>query len=143
MVVDDLGNTFYQTTIIGNGGATGPAGPTGAGGALGYYGSFYDTENQLNPTASFPNAMKVNSVYEANGVSITNGNDKLTFANSGTYNIQFSTVFSKSNASPTDIDVWFSKNGSYITQSNTQFSIAGSSTIIASWNFINTVNAND
>jgi hypothetical protein len=87
--------------------------------------------------------MKVNSTYEANGVSVTNGNDKITFGYSGTYNIQFSTLFNHSTANSTDIDVWFSKNGSYLTQSNTKFTIAGNSALVASWNFINTVNAND
>jgi hypothetical protein len=142
MVVNDSGDVFYQTTIIGGGGATGPVGPTGAGGALGYYGSFYDTTNQLNPTASTAMVMTINSTYESNGVSIVDGS-KMTFAHPGTYNIQFSTVFAKTNSSAGLVDVWFAKNGQYITASNTEFNAAGQASSIASWNFMLTLNAND
>lgn len=143
LYVDTQGNVG-ATTSSGNGsqGPQGPMGGTGAGGALGYYGSFYDTTNQLNPTASTANLMTVNSTYESNGVSIVDGS-KMTFAYSGTYNIQFSTVFTKSNSSSGFIDVWFSRNGNYITASNTEFSIAGNSDQIASWNFMISLNAND
>ena len=139
MVVDNSGNTYYQTTNIGSVGATGA---TGLGGSLGNYGSFYDTSTQLNPTASLAMPMRINSTYEANGVSLSNGS-KMVFSNSGTYNIQFSTVFNKSNSASGLVDIWFSKNGNYITQSNTSFNIAGQATTIASWNFINTVESND
>ena len=139
MVVDDSGDTYYQTTNIGSIGATGA---TGLGGALGNYGAFYDTATQLNPTASTAMPMYINSTFESNGVSLANGS-KMLFSNPGTYNIQFSTVFNKSNSSSGLVDIWFSKNGQYITQSNTSFNIAGQATTIASWNFINTVNAND
>lgn len=142
LVLDTSGNVYYQTGGVGSVGATGAPGPTGAGGALGYYGSFYSDINQLNPTASIARAMIFDKVYESNGVSITNGT-QLRFSYPGTYNIQFSTVFAKSNSNAGIVDVWFSKNGSYITQSNTQFTIAGQSNTVASWNFINTVNAND
>jgi hypothetical protein len=143
MVVNDSGDVFYQTTIVGGGsGATGPVGPTGAGGALGYYGSFYDLSNQLNPTASIARPMILSYTYESNGVSIVDGT-KLTFAHSGTYNIQFSTVFTKSTANAELISVWFAKNGQSTTASNTEFSISGNTDQVVSWNFIYTLNSND
>ena len=142
MVINDSGDVFYQTTIVGGGGATGPAGPTGAGGALGYYGAFYDNLNQLNPTASTPRAILVGSTYESNGVSIVEGS-KMKFDYPGTYNIQFSTVFTKSNSNSGVADIWFVKNGQYVTASNTAFSIAGQSDQIASWNFVMSLNSND
>jgi hypothetical protein len=158
MVVDDIGNTYYQTTnpgggsgtsgtngtsgINGTSGTSGSSGVNGAGGALGYYGSFYDTSIQLNPTASTPMVMNINSTYEANGVSIVDGS-KMKFNHSGTYNIQFSIVFNKSNSNSGSIDIWFAKNGQYITQSNTLFYAAGQANSIASWNFMLSLNDND
>ena len=158
MVVDDIGNTYYQTTnpgggsgtsgtngtsgINGTSGTSGSSGVNGAGGALGYYGSFYDTSIQLNPTASTPMVMNINSTYESNGVSIVDGS-KMKFNHSGTYNIQFSIVFSKSNSNSGSIDIWFAKNGQYITQSNTLFYAAGQANSIASWNFMLSLNDND
>lgn len=143
LYVDPFGNVG-ATTSSGNSsqGPQGPMGGTGAGGALGYYGSFYDTTSQANPTASTANLMLINSTYEANGVSIVDGS-KMTFAYPGTYNIQFSTVFVKSNANTGLIDVWFARNGQYITASNTEFSISGQTDQIASWNFMTSLNAND
>jgi hypothetical protein len=148
LVSDTSGKVYYQLSTPGGGtgsGAQGPQGPTGlagAGGALGYYGAFFDTTNQLNPTASIARPMLVSSTYESNGVSIVD-NSKMTFAHSGTYNIQFSTVFTKTTANTGLVDVWFAKNGQYTTASNTEFSIAGNSDQVVSWNFIYTLNAND
>jgi len=67
----------------------------------------------------------------------------IRFQYPGTYNIQFSTVYAKSTANSALVDIWFSLNGNYLTSSNTSFTIAGQSDAVASWNFIQTVNAND
>ncbi|MCF8494559.1 MAG: hypothetical protein K9G65_04120 [Rickettsiaceae bacterium] len=141
-VVDGTPGVNGTSGTSGQTGTSGSSGVNGAGGSLGYYGSFYDTSTQLNLTASLAMPMYINSIYEANGVSLSNGS-KMVFSRSGTYNIQFSTVFNKSNSASGLVDIWFSKNGQYITQSNTSFNIAGQSTTIASWNFINTVESND
>jgi hypothetical protein len=132
------------TTSTGNGapGPTGPAGATGAGGALGYYGSFYDTTIQTNPTASFANPIYINNTAESNGISIINGSE-MKFDFGGVYNIQFSVVYQQSNSSATDVDIWLTKNGINIPNTNTELTLAGSNTSVASWNFMLTMNANE
>jgi hypothetical protein len=86
--------------------------------------------------------MIIGHTYESNGVSIVD-NTKMKFDYPGTYNIQFSTVFTKDNSNQGVADVWFSKNGQYITASNTSFGVAGQADQIASWNFVTSLNAND
>ena len=144
LFVDANGNVGATTSSFGGGaqGPTGPSGATGAGGALGYYGSFYDTTDQLNPTGSVALPMYLNGTFESNGVVLYDSSG-IRFQYPGTYNIQFSSVFSKTTANSGTVDVWFALNGNYITTSNTQFNIAGQSDQVVSWNFIKTVDAND
>ena len=146
VVVDNSGNTYYQIGTPGGGtgsGAQGPAGPTGAGGALGYWGSFWDTTIQTNAGATAANAMKLNSYDSSNnGVSV-NSNTQVTVQNPGVYNIQFSAVFSKSNSSAQTYDVWISKNGVNIPETNTRQTLAGAFELVAAWNFMLPLNASD
>ena len=50
-------------------------------------------------------------------------NTKITVAQSGVYNIQFSLQFTNPDNAVQDIDIWFAKNGVTIPKSNSQFSI--------------------
>lgn len=146
VVVDDNGNTFYETGIAGTTGPTGPTGAAGAGGALGYYGSFYDTTTQNNAGATAANAMTFDSFYEKNGVRIVSSGGKasqITFDYSGTYNLQFSALFTHPSSNSSDVDIWLAKNGNNLLETNTQFAVAGQAKTIASWNFLLSVNAGD
>jgi len=129
-------------------GAQGPTGATGATGATGpqfpsYYGSFYDTTTQTNPLANTAMAMTFNEVTNgvngvvANGVSIVSGS-RITLANAGVYNIQFSAQIDKTDAGDDDIDIWLAKNGSNVSWTNSRQTLSGTGTekFIASWNFI-------
>jgi hypothetical protein len=141
--------TGYQTSYNGLtteytvSGVQGPAGPTGAGGALGYYGSFYDTTTQTNPTASAINIIRVNSTAEANGIN-NDGGTKIIFDYPGTYNIQFSAQFDKTDGGDDDFDIWLRKNGQDVPWSNTQVSIHNNNgKSVPSWNFMLTLAGGD
>lgn len=127
-----------MTGWTGRTGPTGGIGPTGAGGTLSYYGSFYDTTTQTNLATT--NYFQYNSTAENNGVSVSGGT--CTIANQGTYNIQFSAVFTQNPSSANDVDVWLEVNGTAEPNTNTQFAIRNTASVEA-WNFVRTFNAGD
>ena len=78
--------------LLGNSGISGLSGISGikgTGGALGYYGSFYSDQDQQHLSIDNGIAMTLNNTSESNGVTIQNSS-QITFANPGTYDIQFS-----------------------------------------------------
>ena len=128
-------------------GATGPVGPVGAGGALGYYGSLFDTTDQTNPVANTPLSMKLNTIAEANGISVA-FNSRMIVVNAATYNLQFSAQFSKTSNADAEIDIWIRKNGTDLTDTNTTLTIpklpsGGTSYSVAAWNWMFTLAAGD
>lgn len=109
----------------------------------GYYGSFYDTTNLLLTSATTAYALPLNTTAEAVGVSIVSGS-RITVANAGVYNIQFSTQLDKTDSNNDLVNIWFAKNGTNITNSNTQVTVLGNNgKYLASWNFVLTLAAND
>ena len=142
-----VGPQGYQGSVGSQGyqGYQGSVGATGAGGVLGYYGSFNDTTTQTNASVTGTNLMTYNTTAEANGVSIVSGS-RITFAYAGTYNIEFSAQFSRTNSGTDTADIWFRKNGVNLDQSDTQIVITGSTganPIVAAWNYVLTVAAGD
>ena len=107
-------------------GPTGAGGPTGPGGSVAYWGSFFDTTNQTAASTTVAYAIGLNSTDpNSNQVSIVSGS-QVTFAQAGTYNIQFSIQFTNSSNSIYNTNVWFRKNGSDIADTNSQFTIPSS-----------------
>jgi hypothetical protein len=104
-------------------------------GSFGFYGAFCSTASQTNPTASISRSMQLETTELANGVSIVSGS-RITVANAGVYNLQFSAVFTSNKASSNDVNVWFDKNGSTLADSNTILTIAGQSNAVAAWNYV-------
>lgn len=122
-------------------GATGPAGADGISPVL-YYGAFYDTTSKTNPVANTARAMRLNQVTNgvngviADGVSVVDGS-KITIANAGVYNIQFSAQLSKTDNGTDPVNIWLSKNGTSMNNTNTQFSVeADTKKFVAAWNFV-------
>ncbi len=73
---------------------------------------------------------------------------KMRVTNPGVYNIQYSAQLSNPNSNPTDIDIWFAKNGSNIADSNSLFTVPskhGSTNghLIAAVNFFIELKADD
>ena len=133
---------------IGNTGAQGPQGfqglmgATGAGGSLGYYGSFYSSLTQVNATPSSINSINIPNTYESNGVG-TDG-DNIIFYYGGTYDIQFSAQFEKTDAGTDTIDLWMRKNGIDYPYSDTKLTLVGNNAkSVPAWNFVVSVNDND
>lgn len=137
------------TGATGATGLTGPAGPTGATGATGAtgpvgpawqgtYGSFYDSTTQTNPVVNVARAMTLNTTTSADGVSVAEGS-KVTFSATGVYNVQFSAQIQKSDPGTDTIDIWLSKNGQNVPDSNGQIILTQSgidSRTVAAWNFV-------
>ena len=112
------------------------------------FGAFYDTTDQTAASTTTAYPITINTTSIANNVSIVD-NSKLTFAVEGVYNIQFSIQLSNNDNATQDIDIWFSKNGSDIADSNSRFGLAPRKSdgdpyhVIGSLNFIESFQAED
>ena len=133
---------------VGGSGATGPQGIQGIPGTMSaYYGNFYSMQTQLNAgeaaTPDVANAMTFNSPADGVGVTIIS-NSRITVANAGTYNLQFSTQVEKTNNGSDSIDIWLAKNGENVAWSSTRTWLYGNNAKhVSAWNFVITLAAND
>jgi hypothetical protein len=111
---------------------------------LGYYGAFEDVTTQSAVLANTAYPVKFNTINLANGVSVVNdgsGNPtRVTLANTGIYNIQFSLQLEKTGGGGNMIvDVWVRKNGVDIPSTTGKVVLTGSvsaSPVIAAWNYV-------
>lgn len=87
------------------------------------YGAFQDSTTQsiTSTTTAYP--ITFNTTDYSNGISLVSGS-RLTVSNSGLYNIQFSFQLSNLANSTEDIEIWFRKNGTDISASNSIFGLA-------------------
>ena len=120
---------------------------SGGGGVTNYYGSFYSnvTQNTLGSTAE---VMTFNNTALSSGVSVVTFGGKasrITVANAGIYNFQFSAqVWKTSGGSKETLYIWFKKNGVNIPDSNTAITLANNNDLIVpAWNFMESLNAGD
>jgi hypothetical protein len=108
-----------------------------------FYGSFYDTTTQNNSGATSANTMTYNTTDFASGVSIVN-NGRITIANTGKYNIQFSAQLDKTDGGKDEVEIWLSKNGNNISDSSTVVSLEGNDAkVVAAWNWFVDASAGD
>jgi len=103
-----------------------------------YYLSAYSTQDQTNAGAASVNKMTYNVIDFNNGVSIVS-DSRITIANAGIYNIEFSAQLSKGDSGDDTIQIWLCKNGSNVENSNTEVTLVGNNgKHLASWNwFVN------
>ena len=108
----------------------------GGGSGLGYLGSFYDTTNQTGIVNSVLTMGLNNSDPWNNGVSIVSGN-RITIANPGVYNIQFSAQMVKNAGNTaTHAHIWLSQNGVDVPISASQIGFPSNTVyVVAAWNF--------
>lgn len=146
----------------GDTGATGPAGPTGATGTTGptgatgpqglpggtipgYFGSFYDTTSTTSDGVN-SQPMSLNTTAGSFGVSIVD-NTKITFANAGWYNIQFSSQLQKDKTKTEQVDIWLRRIRGGVTEdlpdTNTNLLMGSTVKFVAAWNFMVEVQAGD
>lgn len=109
------------------------------------FGSFYDTSLQSNPVASAVNLMKLNSTVYAYNTEVGSPTSRVIVGETGIYNIQFSAQLSKAaGASPQSIYIWLRVNGVNVPASTGQYILKDSnSEIVASWNYVIAMEAND
>jgi len=112
---------------------------------VGYWGAFWSNVDQTNAGITSVNLMTVNNSDPGNnGVQIGATSSQIKVLNAGTYNIQFSAQFDKSDGGKDNVEVWFLKNGVNIADSNSLFSLEGNNDkVIAALNFMVVLSAND
>jgi hypothetical protein len=87
------------------------------------YGAFQDSTSQtaVSTTVAYP--ITFNTTDYSNGVTLESGS-RIKAAYAGIYNIQFSVQLENTTNAPVDIEIWFRKNGTNITASNSRFGLA-------------------
>jgi hypothetical protein len=112
------------------------------------HGAFQDSTDQVaaNTTTAYP--ITFNTTDFSNGVTMASGS-RITVADSGIWNIQFSIQFTNTTNASQDVDVWFRVNGTNAANSNSRFGFAPRKGAgdpfhtIAAMNYFLTLNAND
>jgi len=117
----------------------------------GYYGAFQDSTTQSAVSINTAYPVKLNTTDLTNGVSVVNdgsGNPtRVTLANTGIYNIQFSLQLEKTGGSGNmTVDIWIRKKGVDIPSTTGKVVLTGSATaspVIAAWNYVLDLTAGD
>ena len=118
------------------------------------YGAFQDTTDQT-ATANTATVMTFNTTDYANGVSVVTSGGKasrLTVAQAGIYNLQFSAQFDNADTQEHDVSIWLRQDASgagtdiagsagFVGIPSSHGGINGH--IIAGWNYFVKLNAND
>jgi len=116
-----------------------------AGNKLFNYGQFSDTTTQSG-SANTAYAKKLNTIDFAHEVSIVSGS-RITVANTGIYNLQFSSQLENTANSNITFDIWLAYTGSNVANTNTQIDVTkvtgGLGRQVAAWNFMLPIKAND
>ena len=86
------------------------------------YGAFQDSTDQTAANTTTAYAITFDTTDYTNGVTLSNSS-RLNVAQAGIYNIQFSIQFKNTTNDGQDVDVWFRKNGTNISNSNSRFHV--------------------
>jgi hypothetical protein len=106
-----------------------------------FNGAQYSSLQTLSGSANVSQSVYFDTTGPKFGVSLVD-NTKLTVANSGTYNIQFSAqLLADTGADNTHI--WFKKNGTNVAGSATQIALANNAENVVTVNILDTAVAND
>ncbi len=111
------------------------------------HGYFYDTTTKTIASTTTAYALALNTTVYSKGVEIVD-NSKITVAAPGVYNIQFSAQLQNAGAQEHDVEIWLSKNGSNVADSNTIVGVGAShggvpGHEVAAWNLFIALNRND
>lgn len=111
------------------------------------YGAFSDFTSQTT-TVNTATLVTLNTTDFSNEVTLATGS-KITVANAGIYNLQFSIQFQNLNNAPQDLYVWLKQNGTDITGSTGKIGMPARKNPadpfhdIKGWNYFLSMNAND
>ena len=86
------------------------------------YGAFQDSTDQTAASTTTAYPMTFNTTDFSNGVYLSNSS-RLNVRNAGIYNVQFSVQLENQDSAQHDVDIWFRKNGTNITASNSKFTV--------------------
>jgi uncharacterized protein (DUF736 family) len=107
----------------------------------------YSTVDQTNPVANAENLMIFGTTGISNGISIvTNGTalTRITFANAGVFNLQFSAQLSQTSGGAANTFIWLKKNGTAVANTAGDTRVAGNGDrIMAAWNYVFSAAAGD
>jgi hypothetical protein len=112
------------------------------------HGAFQDSTNQTAASTTTAYPVTFNTTDFANGVTMASGS-RITVADAGIWNLQFSIQLKNTTNDGQDVDIWFRKNGTNIANSNSRFHLVARkgtgdpSHIIAALNFFVSMNSND
>ena len=87
------------------------------------HGAFQDSTNQVAANTTTAYAVTFNTTDFANGVTMASGS-RITVADAGIWNLQFSIQFTNTTNASQDVDVWFRVNGTNVANSNSRFGFA-------------------
>jgi hypothetical protein len=112
------------------------------------HGAFQDSTDQVAANTTTAYAITFNTTDFSNGVTIASGS-RITVADSGIWNIQFSIQFTNTTNASQDVDIWFRVNGTNVANSNSRFGFAPRKGVgdpyhtIAALNYFVSLNATD
>jgi hypothetical protein len=112
------------------------------------YGAFQDSTDQTAASTTAAYAVTLNTTDFSNGVTLVSGS-RLTVADAGIWNLQFSIQFKNTTNDTQDAEIWFKKNGTNIDNSNSRFALPARkssgdpSHLIAAMNFFASMNSTD
>jgi len=138
-------NNYFRklTTVLGS-----LFGPRGGKFMNNPYGAFQDTTDQMAASTTAAYAVTFDTTDFSNGVTLASGS-RLTVADAGIWNCQFSIQFKNTTNDSQDAEIWFRKNGTDIDNSNSRFSMPARkssgdpSHLIAAMNFFASMNSTD
>mgnify|MGYP001386353200 CR=1 FL=1 len=112
------------------------------------YGAFQDSTDQVAANTTTAYAVTFNTTDFSNGVTVAS-NSRITVADAGIWNLQFSIQFTNTTNASQDVDVWFRVNGTNSANSNSRFGFAPRKSpgdpyhTIAALNYFVSLNATD
>lgn len=117
--------------------------PVGSSVAAPNYGSFYSTVSQTISTPGTPQAVTLNNTAYSNNFSVV-ASSRMTAAVAGTYNLQFSIQLLANPGGGGDVEIWLSKNGTAVPNSNTRFHLKNTNEAeFAALNYVEQLAASD
>jgi len=106
--------------------------------------SYFDTTTQPNPVADAVNLFTYNSVVSQYQITRSTPTSRIFVNQTGVYNFQFSAQLDKTGGSASAVYIWPRINGVNLPDSATKIVIDGpNSEIVAAWNFVLVLEAND
>lgn len=116
VVIDDSAPQVLEISAVG------PQGPPGAGGALGYYGVFYDTQDQPFVSVGTAQLVKINTLDGHNGMALA-APGRIVIPHPGTYTMIFSIQLKNTANASHYADIWLRYMGVDYPDSTTRFHI--------------------